>query len=126
MSFQKGVLMIAVIVLIIVLITIGVILSKAVYSDTWPPVIGVCPDYWVDLSGNGEACLNSHSLGTCNIPSSDNKNTKNFNTAPFDGDDGECSKYRWAKGCGVTWDGITYGVQNPCDANDEEDEEETD
>ena len=38
----------------------------------------------------------------------------NFNNAPYTGDNGTCNKYIWAKKCGVTWDGITYGVENPC------------
>jgi hypothetical protein len=116
MSFQKIVLTIAIIILIVILIVIGVALSKATAAQTWPPVVGACPDYWVDLSGNGEACLNSKSLGKCNIPNTNEKNTMNFNQPPYNntGSDGLCSKYRWATGCGVTWDGITSGVPNPC------------
>jgi hypothetical protein len=114
MSFQKIVLIIAIIVLIIILVLIGVTLSKASYAESWPPVVGECPDYWVDLSGNGEACFNSHSLGVCNIPTTDNKATMNFNQAPYTGDNGTCSKYTWATNCKLTWDGITSGVKNPC------------
>ena len=44
-------------------------------------------------------------------------NAMNFNQQPFTGDNGSCSKYRWATGCGVTWDGITSGVKNPCDTS---------
>ena len=116
MSFQKIVLTIAIIALIIILVVIGVSLSKASVSESWPPIVGECPDYWVDLKGNGEACLNTHSLGTCNIPSAEGQNTMNFNQAPFNTDTGTCSKYRWATACKVTWDGITSGVSNPCDS----------
>jgi hypothetical protein len=38
----------------------------------------------------------------------------NFNEGPFDGTDEMCAKYKWSKVCDVTWDGITYGVENPC------------
>ena len=41
----------------------------------------------------------------------------NFNQSPFTGDNGLCSKYNWATGCGVTWDGITSGISNPCDTS---------
>ena len=119
MNFQKIVLTVAIIVLLIVLVMIGMALSKASYSETWPPIVGDCPDYWVDMSGNGSACLNTHSLGRCNIPTDDNKTTMNFNQAPFTGNDGTCAKYKWAKACKVTWDGITSGVQNPCDTSSE-------
>ena len=64
--------------------------------------------------GNGEECFNEHSLGTCHIPSEGNPNTKNFNTTPFNESDGSCRKYTWSNNCGVSWDGITYGVTNPC------------
>lgn len=117
MVFQKLILMIATILLIIILVIIGMSLSKATAEDNWPPIVGECPDYWVDLSGNGEACFNSHSLGKCNIPSESNKSTMNFNQSPFTGDGGTCQKYNWANACGVTWDGITSGVTNPCDTS---------
>ena len=114
MNFQKIVLTIAIVVLIVMLVVIGMILSKASYEEQWPPIVGACPDYWVDMSGNGEACFNSHSLGRCNVPTEGEKGTMNFNQSPFTGSDGTCSKYNWATACGVTWDGITSGISNPC------------
>ena len=117
MIFQKMVLTAAIVILIIMLVIIGMSLSKASYEDTWPPIVGDCPDYWVDMSGNGEACLNSHSLGRCNIPTEGENGTMNFNQSPFTGDNGTCSKYNWATGCKVTWDGITSGISNPCDTS---------
>lgn len=117
MIFQKMVLTAAIVILIIMLVIIGMSLSKASYEDTWPPIVGDCPDYWVDMSGNGEACLNSHSLGRCNVPTEGENGTMNFNKSPFTGDNGTCSKYNWATGCGVTWDGITSGISNPCDTS---------
>jgi len=123
MDFQKIVLTVAIIVLIVVLILIGMALSKASSDETWPPVIGACPDYWVDLSGNGEQCFNSHSLGRCNIPKEGDKATMNFNQNPFNSDEGACAKYTWANSCKVTWDGITSGVKNPCDTTEEDEED---
>ena len=117
MNFQKIVLMVATILLIVILVVIGVLLSKSSATENWPPIVGECPDYWVDMSGNGEACFNSHSLGRCNIPNDQNKNTMNFNQSPFNGSDGVCAKYKWATSCKVTWDGITSGISNPCDTS---------
>lgn len=117
MNFQKIVLTMATVLLIVILVIIGVSLSKANTDENWPPIVGECPDYWVDMSGNGEACFNSHSLGRCNIPSEGNPNVMNFNQSPFTGDNGDCSKYQWAKNCQITWDGITSGVANPCDTS---------
>ena len=124
MSFQKAVLMIAVVFLIFFLVLIGVALKNSSSDADWPPIVGNCPDYWVDLSGNGSECFNSHSLGKCNLPKEGEQGTMNFDQAPFNGSDGDCSKYNWANKCGVTWDGITYGVTNPC-ATDTTDETDT-
>ena len=38
----------------------------------------------------------------------------NFTVSPYIGDQGECAKYNWATNLGIVWDGITYGVKNPC------------
>ena len=120
MNFQKLILTIAIIILIVILVVIGLALSKASVEENWPPIVGECPDYWVDMSGNGEACFNSKSLGRCNIPSEQNTNTMNFNQSPFTGDNGTCAKYNWAKNCQVTWDGVTTGISNPCDTSNTE------
>lgn len=117
MNFQKIILTTSTIVLIVILIFIGLSLSKSSKTELWPPIVGECPDYWTDMSGNGEACFNRHNLGKCNIPSKDNQNTMNFNQYPFIGSNGMCSKYKWATACNITWDGITSGVKNPCDSS---------
>ena len=83
MNFQKLVLTVAIIILIILLVLIGIVLSKGHVGVEWPPIVGECPDYWVDMSGNGEACYNKHHLGRCNIPTKTNKNTMNFNESTF-------------------------------------------
>jgi hypothetical protein len=112
-SFQKTVFIIAVFLLIFTLIVIAIALKKAETSQTWPPIVSECPDYWyVDGSGNNTKCVNLKDLGTCN-PSSGHL-TMNFNIAPFDGSNSTCEKYNWANKCGISWDGITYGVSNPC------------
>ncbi len=121
MSFQKLVIGIALVCLFILLIIIGYTMYNAKKTDQWPPVIGDCPDYWIDLEGEGAACFNSKSLGTCNVPTDGDKNTMNFSQAPYTGSDGDCAKYLWAKGCNVTWDGINSGVSNPCNNDDDDD-----
>jgi hypothetical protein len=110
-SFQVVVLVIAIILLILALTFVGISLknSGSGSDTTWPPVISACPDYWtIDYSGNDQLCLNTLNLVT---PCS----TANFNKA------GEvytnCDKKTWATNCGVSWDGITYGVPDPCDVS---------
>ena len=123
-GFQKSVLSAAVIILIISLIFIGVILKTAIGSQSWPPILGVCPDYWVDLGKDGSMCYNPQKMGSCNIPSESNKNTMDFTSDIFTGDDGTCNKKKWASKCSdnssggagpISWDGITYGVTDPCE-----------
>ena len=110
-GFQKIVLIGAVILLVITLIIIGVGLSQAT-NNTWPPIIPYCPDYWVANDSN--MCVNVKDLGTCPAESGSRHLVKDFNTPAFTGENELCNKYTWAKSCNVTWDGITYGVENPC------------
>jgi len=113
-GFQKIVLFTAIIILIIVLVLIGIALSYA-KDESWPPMVSNCPDYWIiDGSGNDAKCIDIKDLadrGACpTLPlgpqgkhvqmSFDKLNT--------------CQKYKMANQCGFTWDGITYGVNNPC------------
>lgn len=109
MNFQRIVLAIAVIGLIISLVVVGVMLSKMYYGEEWPPQISTCPDYWVDLSPEqtGAKCYNAHRLGKCNLPSPGNPNTMDFNVPPYtDPTNGTCAKYKWTRMCGTTWSGI--------------------
>jgi len=115
MEFQTIVVVIAIIVLIAALVFIGVALSKASDKKTWPPVTPSCPDYWTtDASGS---CVNVKDLGnnkgTCAKPASGHL-TVNFNEGIYIGDRGSCAKSTWATDCNIAWDGITYGVKNPC------------
>ena len=113
-AFQKIILYAAIIILIIALIFIGISLN---YSNdvNWPPMTPQCPDYWtIDGSGNNASCINVKDLGTCKPAKGEKHVTMNFNTPAFTGSNEMCAKYTWAKNCGVTWDGITYGVNNPC------------
>jgi len=113
-AFQKIVLFGAIIILIIALIFIGLALSNST-NQQWPPMTPQCPDYWaIDGSGNNATCVNVKDLGTCPAQSGSSHLTMNFNQAPYTGTNGLCAKYNWAQKCGVTWDGITYGVTNPC------------
>jgi hypothetical protein len=116
MNFQRIILICAIILLILCLILIGMVLVNSKSTQQWPPLVGDCPDYWVDTSGNGSQCVNIKDLGICNaLGQTTGHLTKDFSQSPFTGSTGTCEKYKWATGCKVTWDGITYGVPNPCD-----------
>jgi len=113
-GFQKIVLIIALIVLIITLVVMGFILGSS-SGGTWPPLVPVCPDWWIaDGSGNNSTCVNVKDLGICPAQSGKKHQTMDFNKDMFTGDNGTCAKYTWANNCKVSWDGITYGIENPC------------
>ena len=114
-GFQKTILFAAVIILLVALLLIGFALSSASNTETWPPMVPDCPDYWtIDGSGSNATCVNVKNLGTCPPASGQQYLTMNFNNSPYTGSNGTCAKYTWATGCDVSWDGITYGVDNPC------------
>lgn len=114
-GFQMYVLYSAIIILIIALVIIGIVLSQAKDKQSWPPIVPDCPDYWImDGSGNNATCVNIKDLGTCPATGENKHLSVNFNEAPYVGENGTCAKYTWANKCEVSWDGITYGVNNPC------------
>jgi hypothetical protein len=116
-GFQKIVLFSAIIILIIALVFIGITLSYAKGGQKWPPIVQNCPDYWLfNGSGNNTECINVKDLGTCQPTGGDRHLKMDFTTPTFSGSQGDCNKYTWANRCGVSWDGITYGVRSPCQA----------
>jgi len=103
MTFQKTVLFVATVILLVVLVVVGFALYRSKTSGDFPPVLGDCPDYWIaKTDGSNNLCLNVKNLGRTECPKS-----MNFNQSPWLGDSGLCNKSKWAKACDLTWDGIT-------------------
>jgi len=126
-EFQRTVLTIAIILLLLTLIFIGFSLRRAKSNMSWPPILSKCPDYWTDTSakGDGSSCENTQKLGI-NTASCGGKPV-DFSAPAFSGSLGACAKRKWAINCStqpsgssiipngpVTWDGITYGIADPC------------
>jgi hypothetical protein len=102
LNFQKIVLIVSAVFLVIMLIVIGVLLYKNKFTEVFPPIISNCPDYWEDKSnGNSSNCVNIKGLGTCGVKS------KDFSGPDWTSNAGLCNKARWARNCNLTWDGIT-------------------
>lgn len=111
-NFQRIVLLTAVVIFIIFMIFIGTVLYKNKYSTVFPPIISSCPDYWIDQqtgspssnidTPNKQACFNTKNLGNTSC-----SKTMDFSENYWQGSIGECRKYKWAKECDLTWDGIT-------------------
>jgi hypothetical protein len=114
-KFQKttSVVGLALMVGLMLILIVRTFSAKKNKDENWPPVIGECPDFWTNEVGSKTGCVNVHNLGKCS------KKTVDFSTPEFSGSDGLCNKYTWANNCGVSWDGITYGVKNPCLKNDD-------
>lgn len=110
-SFQTITLITAIVILLILLIVIGINIGTAQTSIPWPPVVGDCPDYWIDIGVSGSKCVvntNQDNKGTAVSP-------MDFSGSTYQGSGAACAKYTWAKDNNVSWDGITYGVSNPCE-----------
>lgn len=110
--FNKIVLIIATIVLIISLLILGYFLNVALLNDTYPPVTSECPDYW-DVSGN--TCIDVNKINSGNGMSE----CKTLNLTDFE-DNGRdknsviCAKKNKANTCGFNWDGVTNN-NNACE-----------
>ena len=104
MSFQKVVIIIAIILLILALIFFGISIRNNKYTMKFPPVQSQCPDYWEaqENSTGDQVCFNKKNLGNSNCAK-----TMNFNHNPWIGTDGACNKKKWAENCNIVWDGIT-------------------
>ena len=99
-TFNKTVLIIASILLVISLIFIGMSLYATQSDAMWPPDPSECPDYW-NVTENG--CEPNPSLGKHNNGGScpSRKPLKKHGKAA------RRKACNWAKGCGVYWDGIS-------------------
>ena len=111
-NFKKMTLIVAGILLLICIAIIILIFLFPNTKQVWPPMVANCPDYFVDKNGDGSICTTTFNLGNgrCgqNILFTDPK---------YIGSNAKCEKYNTATNCGITWDGITYGVKNPCTNN---------
>ena len=126
-NFHKIVIGIAIIVLIIILITVGMLINKDNKSVVFPPHADRCPDYWTE----NKVETNSKTITTCD-PHPINSGESNEYTSPLNFDDSEsneyfnkyregdmtgepiytglsdiCTKKKWANENKIVWDGIS-------------------
>ncbi len=104
MAFQKIVLIIALVLLILALVVIGVLIKSAQTTAKFPPETSKCPDFFkVDLQNGKIHCNNPLGLGSCAS-----------GLTPVVGDtlDSRVQNCKLARGCGITWDGITSATAN--------------
>jgi len=97
--FQRTVLIIATVILILSLIVLGILLWNSRNELQYPPEVGNCPDYFVMRKKQGQdMCYNQQGLG--------NAHSQDCTWGDFK-DQSKREKKAWATKCGVTWDGIT-------------------
>ena len=92
MSFQKSVLMVSVVLLIICLIMIGIAMYNNKYDSDYPPIVADCPDYWIEKPSDmpdDTKCYNVQNLGK-----SECEKSKDFSGSLWSGTEGTCNKYK--------------------------------
>jgi hypothetical protein len=107
MNYKIFIIIIAIIIFILSLGIIGYILynnKTSILGTNWSPLVSNCPDYWMDLKGDGTECLNAKNLGNC--PATTTLDMTQFKT--------NCDKYKFATSNGLTWDGITNMPPSNC------------
>ena len=111
MNFQSIVMIVATVILIFALTTIGVALSNLNSGIKYPPVIADCPDYWSISKNPVDPNIDSSQTPefTCNNDKQLGNNCTVFNSSDskYKGIGGLCAKKQWADKCDVTWDGVT-------------------
>ena len=96
-SFQKIVLTVAIVILILALIILGVLIYNSRNSELFPPELSNCPDYFEMRQNQGiDMCYNVHGLG------SGDKDMCSW----FMPSDNTKAKKDYVKACGLTWDGL--------------------
>ena len=116
-NFNRTVLVVATILLILGLIIIGFFIVKSIQDSEYPPVISDCPDYWnvtYDPAGKVVCARNSINTGITATDSNNRCNTYPVTLFTASGStkaDIICEKNKWAKDCNIHWDGITNNSQ---------------
>jgi len=124
MSFYTIVVIIAIIILIIALTTVGLLLGRLNTSKTFPPSASDCPDYWVNINGS---CTIPSGTAQVNAPTTVPTNTDTYGLSlssdsikftdagwKNQGISELCAKKKWANKYNVLWSGVSN--YNSCDA----------
>lgn len=116
-SFQMNVLVFSVILLIGSLAMIAFMLKKNIMTQTWPPTVGECPDYW-SLTGTVCTAPLSGNIGDNKVSTIDKKNYTFTDLTGATGSSGktysgDCGYQKWANAHAISWDGIT-NAKNLC------------
>jgi hypothetical protein len=128
-TFYLTVLIVATIVLIIILIFIGILLSKGDTNLAYPPSYGICPDYWKHDIEQKKCIIPEYKPDSINLGNMYNETTKSLNdnilntpgysydvsngllTQYIDfsnnGWNGICDIKKWTNTNNIVWDGVS-------------------
>jgi hypothetical protein len=112
-KFNKTILIVASVLLILGLIIIGIIIVRSLEGQDFPPIVTDCPDYWNVTYNNtginrGEViCRHNQINSGYSTSRCRNYSTSLFKTKGTAEGDIMCEKSKWAKDCNIHWDGIT-------------------
>ena len=109
-NFNRTVLLIASVLLILGLIIIGIFILKNVENSAYPPIISDCPDYWnVGYDTSQKKICTHNSINTSRSSDTTCRRYEVSLSAANGTTDADiiCEKNKWAKRCNVHWDGIT-------------------
>ena len=106
MNFYKIIIYLAIIILIFMLIFVGLQMQITAKKYFFPPNLSNCPDFYTNKDG---VCVPTYVITKNDIPSCTSNNFKDdkYNNPGMGPNSGICEKKKWAKNCGVNWDGIT-------------------
>jgi len=96
MGFYKNFLLGNAVILFLLLGVMTVLLSNKANSQTFPPELSTCPDYYSQTPEG--SCVMTQSVYTSRTPSC---------TTMYPNGMSDLNKKLWASTCGVAWDGIT-------------------
>tara|TARA_B100000927_G_C16282706_1_gene396200 strand:- start:174 stop:581 length:408 start_codon:yes stop_codon:yes gene_type:complete len=128
-TFYLTVLIVATIVLIIILIFIGILLSKGDTNLAYPPSYGICPDYWKYDEEQKKCIIPEYKPDSINLGNMYNETTKSLNdnilnTPGYSYDvsnglltqyidfsnnawNGICDIKKWTNTNNIVWDGVS-------------------
>jgi len=128
-TFYLTVLIVATIILIIILIFIGILLSKGNTNLAFPPNYGICPDYWKYNIDQKKCIIPQNIPGAINLGNMYNETTKTLNdnilNSPgysydvsnglitqyidFSNNNwgGICNQKKWTNTNNIVWDGVS-------------------
>ena len=119
--FHKVVLGFAIVILILILVSLGLLLDEQQKSKVYPPTALNCPDYWIeevnDQTKRTECKINTNlKTNTGRLKNEDGEietlsyDFKDYNAEwrkDYRGLSDTCAKRKWARDNDILWDGIS-------------------